>query len=338
MPGDLASLAVTYTGPSYTVAATKYDDPDYILFKNVSSPPSDPNEYVFVSNKPLQLGQVLMFTNDRLGDYQIPGGNATVVTPGNPLFGSVEHSYNSAGGTVYGLTNALLGSSPSRLQFENYAAQLNAGVSPTNVAAQIIASPDYAAVHPVSQSDADYIASLYDNGLHRPSDAVGRDYFLNELSSGVSRATVAVQIATSLEGQDLAAFDFRQGEFVPDKTASDIARLYYGVVNRTPDANGFQYFVNLVKQGDASLSNVAQNMISSLEYAQHINAQSDVAFVDALYVGALGRHAAADPGSEYWTNALAHGATRADVAVQISESPEAQTHHVSQIEQGWNLY
>ena len=79
-------------------------------------------------------------------------------------------------------------------------------------------------------------------------------------------------------------------------------------------------------------------MISSLEYAQHVNAQSDWAFVDALYGGALGRHAAADPGSVYWTDALAHGVSQAYVAVQIAESSEALIHHLQQIEQGSNLY
>ena len=239
---------------------------------------------------------------------------------------------------MYGLTNALLGLPPTPLQFESYAAQLSSGASPASVAGQIITSPNYAAAHPNNQEDSGYIESLYANGLHRPSDAGGQAYFQAQLNSGVSRATVAVQIATSPEAQSLAASDFRQGEFVPDKTDSDIARLYYGVVQRAPDANGLQYFENLVKQGGASLEGVAQNMINSLEYAQHINAPTDAAFVDALYVGALGRHASGDPGSVYWTDALAHGATRADVAVQISVSSEAQATHVQQIEQGWNLY
>jgi hypothetical protein len=52
--------------------------------------------------------------------------------------------------------------------------------------------------------------------------------------------------------------------------------------------------------------------------------------VSELYEGALGR--APDAGGlGYWVGALDHGASRADIAVGISESPEATAHLASQI-------
>ena len=63
---------------------------------------------------------------------------------------------------------------------------------------------------------------------------------------------------------------------------------------------------------------------------------TDTAFVQALYEGALGRSADAT-GLQSWTDALTHGASRADVAVGIAESPEAHVHLTSVIENGWRL-
>ena len=52
--------------------------------------------------------------------------------------------------------------------------------------------------------------------------------------------------------------------------------------------------------------------------------------MSALYEGALGR--APDPGGlNSWVAALDHGASRADIAVSFSESPEATAHLASQI-------
>jgi hypothetical protein len=64
--------------------------------------------------------------------------------------------------------------------------------------------------------------------------------------------------------------------------------------------------------------------------------QSDAQFVDSLYVNALGRHAES-AGLQGWVNLLSAGDSRADVALRISESPEAENHLPSAIEQGWHL-
>ena len=81
---------------------------------------------------------------------------------------------------------------------------------------------------------------------------------------------------------------------------------------------------------------MAEAVLGSGEYAAKYASLSDTAYVDELYMGALGRHAEAG-GASAWSDALAHGASRADVALSVAESEEAHNHHLARIEDGWHL-
>ena len=128
---------------------------------------------------------------------------------------------------------------------------------------------------------------------------------------------------------------FAEGVFVPDATDSAIARLYYGLLDRSPDAPGLQAWENGAANG-LSLQTIAQDFISSPEYQQVHGARNDQQFVDALYEGALGRPA--EPaGEQAWETALSQGTPRAAVALGIAESTEAQFHLAPNIEGGYKL-
>ncbi|TXM58305.1 DUF4214 domain-containing protein [Methylobacterium sp. WL120] len=133
--------------------------------------------------------------------------------------------------------------------------------------------------------------------------------------------------------------------FVPDALDSAVAREYYAILGRTPDATGLQGFEAQVKQAAASggangtfqaLGNVANAMLNSSEYATTHAGQTTAGFVDSLYVGALGRHADAG-GAAFFADQLAHGISKAAVVLEISQSAEAQVHLVGQIENGFHL-
>jgi hypothetical protein len=123
------------------------------------------------------------------------------------------------------------------------------------------------------------------------------------------------------------------GVFAPDPDASNVARLYYGLLGRAPDAKGLTDWTNHLEQG-ASLGSVVQEFMNSAEYQKSHAGMTNAQLIDSLYVNALGRHA--EPSAlQEWVNALAHGASQTTVAAGIVESPEAQQHHLSQIEKGW---
>lgn len=121
---------------------------------------------------------------------------------------------------------------------------------------------------------------------------------------------------------------------VGDNTAF-VQQLYHTALHRDGEPAGLQAWTQTVAAG-TSLQSVAQAFLDSPEYGERFGSPSDAAFVDALYAGALGRPADTT-GLEGWTEALAHGTTRAEVAFGIAESPEAYQHPQPQIEAGWHL-
>ncbi|GJE43512.1 SdrD B-like domain-containing protein [Methylobacterium soli] len=272
------------------------------------------------------------------GDAQAgSGGTATTTNPANAkFFGNVVHDASGADGQVYALFHALLGRNPDVTGQEFYAAKLQSGLSLADLAQALLDSAEYKASHPTSDN-ASYVQGLYQSALHRAADPDGLKYWTGVLDHGGSQAQVASQIALSSEAQHVLQDAFTAGVFAPDHTASDIARLYYGLLDRAPDVSGLQSYSNAVSHGVQSLAQVAQTIIASPEFtASHVGL-SDAAFVDLVYQGALDRHA--DPGGlNGWTNALAHGASRADIAVGIAESPEAHSHLIGKIEAGWIIH
>jgi uncharacterized protein (TIGR01370 family) len=125
-------------------------------------------------------------------------------------------------------------------------------------------------------------------------------------------------------------------------TSAAVARLYYGILNRAADAGGLQTFAGFVDAAgpagtQQALNAIADAMLSSSEHAARYGALSDAGFIASLYQGALGRAPDAS-GAAFFADQLAHGVSRATVAIEIAESPEAQVHLVGQVEQGFHLF
>lgn len=113
---------------------------------------------------------------------------------------------------------------------------------------------------------------------------------------------MTVQIATSGEAQGELKPVFDAGVSVADAITACVARLYYGVPRGAPDTRDLRAFSGVVQQGvngggldDAvkALAGVMGSFLASPEYAGTRGSLTDAAFVDSLYVGALGRHAEA---------------------------------------------
>lgn len=100
-----------------------------------------------------------------------------------------------------------------------------------------------------------------------------------------------------------------------------LARLYQGVLARPADYFGLSGWTQAL--ATQSFSTVANGVLGSAEYQTKYGLLSDSAFVTNLYANMLGR--SGDPaGMADWTQRLASGATRGDVAVGFAQSPEAQ--------------
>ncbi|MCP1831708.1 hypothetical protein J2R76_000136 [Bradyrhizobium sp. USDA 4532] len=254
--------------------------------------------------------------------------------PASNLFGSTIYDVQSAGGKIYALYDAILNRTPDLLGFEGWTSILKETASLRDVAVSFLASPE-GQLHVGSPDNATFVEELYATALHRTGDTGGLEWWTNALNQGMSRADVVIDFALSTENVAGMQTTLNAGVFVPEQNADDIARLYYGVLGRAPDPLGLSGWTGLVDDG-LSFKNLAQAFLNSPEYQNTHSGLSDAQFVDNLYINALGRHAEST-GLQGWTELLSHGLPRADVALAISESQEAQQHHLLQIEQGWLL-
>lgn len=255
------------------------------------------------------------------------------------LFETTSHDAQGAAGTVYTLYDALLDRTPDRSGWAGWVPAVEHGLSTHDLAARILASDEYTARNGAygQTSGADFVERLYESALHRHAGSAEIAHWTDTLAAGASRVDVATAIAFSPENRAGIEAAFRAGISLPDAETADAARLYYGLLDRAPDAAGLAQ-ASAALHGGASLEQVARALMGSAEYAVlHPSAPTDAAFVAGLYEDALGRSAGVGE-TQPWLDALGHGASRAAVAVAISEGVEAHAHLAGLIETGWHLH
>jgi hypothetical protein len=114
--------------------------------------------------------------------------------------------------------------------------------------------------------------------------------------------------------------------FANDSVEGAIATLYHTAFGRDADAGGLDYWFDLGRAG-ASLSQIANAFVNSSEYASHLS-ETDTAFVQELYQNTFGREGE-DAGVAYWVDAMAHGATRADIITSFSQIAVQNIEHTA---------
>lgn len=98
-----------------------------------------------------------------------------------------------------------------------------------------------------------------------------------------------------------------------------VVRLYNVCLSRTPDAEGVNYWVNVLTTNQKSGSEVAADFIFSEEFKNKNLCNS--CYIDSLYRCFMGREADSS-GKAYWLEQMSNGATRGEVFNGFSRSPE----------------
>ncbi|MFK5600675.1 DUF4214 domain-containing protein [Methylobacterium sp. HMF5984] len=196
----------------------------------------------------------------------------------------------------------------------------------TDIARAFLASDEYK-VHTTGLTDANYVDMLYSQTLGRAGDVTGLLAWNSNLAHGMDRAKVINGFTDS--------FEF-QSKYLGASNATYVEGLYEHALGRTGESNGLAAWSQLLNNHALSRADIAHAFSGSAEFQQKYVAPSDASYVDDLYIDALGRHAEA-AGLQIWTTALTHGSTRADVAVAITQSAEAQAHIVGSVDQGWHI-
>ncbi len=106
-----------------------------------------------------------------------------------------------------------------------------------------------------------------------------------------------------------------------EEYTDSIARLYAAGLGRTPDAGGYEFWLDGYWRGEWTLPRMAYFFVGSPEFQAATGELDDEAFVRHLYRNVLSREGEAG-GVEFWTGELADGVDRSVVLLRFAESPE----------------
>ncbi len=137
-------------------------------------------------------------------------------------------------------------------------------------------------------------------GLSRPT--------LTELTQAV---TEAVTLSTQIE-------NYREAG---EKTALSIARLYQTALDRTPDEEGLNYWIDRWESEQLSLRLIANEFYLSEEFTSTYGDLDDAGYITQLYANVLDR-APEQSGFDYWTGQLTQEMDRSEVMARFSDSLE----------------
>ncbi|MHC2018161.1 DUF4214 domain-containing protein [Methylobacterium sp. CM6247] len=250
------------------------------------------------------------------------------------LYGSIETGTDSTGVQVAALYDGILGREVDTSGLTTFSELLKNGGSVTDVASALLNSGEYTGRFGDvdAETNAGFVNEIYQTALDRAPDQNGFDAAVTALNGGTSRATIAANLSLSAENFSGLTVD-ETGIYVPDAEASAAGRLYFGLLDRPGDAAGVANLEDFLENG-GTIVQAAQNFLNSAEYQSKFANLSNGDFVDELYENSFGREADAGGFANYKT-ALDNGTSRADVAVSITQSAEAQDHLASVLQQGW---
>jgi hypothetical protein len=222
---------------------------------------------------------------------------------------------------------AALGRAPDVAGLQFWTAQIDGSNVPlANIANAFATAPEFIQKYG-SLTDDGFVQQLYQNTLARPADQAGESYWDNVLASGVSRGSVTLSFAESPENRGNTV------STAGDVNDAEAYRLYTTVLGRTPDLAGEQLWSATLASG-ATPVQVAQSFVASAEFQQKYGQLNTADFVSTLYQNALGRQPDASE-TNFWSNVLIQGASKASVAVAFSDSTESRAATASATHANW---
>lgn len=161
-------------------------------------------------------GDVSEYAISRLDNDTIQIADAIVQRDGTDLLSRVQRAHFSdfsvgfdvgAGestGAAYRMYG-VLDRAPDAEGLGYWIHHVDQGMSLTDMAQAFLNSSEYAATNGANLNDTQYVTQLYEDVLQRDADESGRLYWVEQLTSGVSRGEVLVGFSESQESIDLRA-------------------------------------------------------------------------------------------------------------------------------------
>ncbi len=156
----------------------------------------------------------------------------------------------------------------------------------------------------------EFVTQQYRDFLARDPDAGGRDFWSNQLRTGINPG-------------GLVEFMVSQPEF--SDSVAPVVRLYNAHFRRSPDFAGLQFWSGQFRNG-WSLNFISDQFALSDEFVRTYGSLTDDAFIDLVYDNVFDRLPDAG-GKAFWLARLDGGISRGAMMAGFSESPEyiAQT-------------
>ncbi|WP_394425046.1 DUF4214 domain-containing protein [Vreelandella stevensii] len=256
---------------------------------------------------------------------------------------------------VIRLYTGMLGRLPEREGVEYWVSQLNAGNGLKELAAAFAISNEFTQLaDSLGGGVSGSLEALYQSVLGRSADAAGQAYWQSALAVGqVDFADVVLAFTNSQEyglssyslvqgaklllwGVDLNLLDPADLGFSGLSTteamhAGALVRLYSGVLERAPDVQGMDYWLEMLASGQ-SLDHVADAFLAGNEFLGNQADTSNDALVESLYRQVLGRDAD-EEGRSFWLAQLAREEFEAgDLVLAFTESEEYQASRQSDVQ------
>jgi hypothetical protein len=251
----------------------------------------------------------------------------------NVAFVDGQETFDASGhmAQAYRLYFATLNRAPDALGLNFQSARLDAGVPLTNVAAGFVASPEFQAKYG-ALTDPQFVDLLYQNVLTRTAAPEEIAFHVNRLQAGASRSDIVIGFSEAPEHIQKHIGAVNAGLWDIDEGIASVSRLYFGMLERTPETNGLAFYKNALA-GGFTIQQVANNFSLSPEFQAKYGPLDNPAYVTQLYLNVLDRTPAPEEVA-FHVNRLAAGATRGDVAAGFTEAPEYQVKTLPLVDQG----
>ncbi len=183
----------------------------------------------------------------------------------------------------------------------------NYQVSGADLAMQFVTSKEY---KDKGTSNDEFVEMLYSAFFGRASDTDGKNYWLSQLSAGVSREEVANGFVNSKEWANTCAeYGIRSGgtqkptvNINPtEDTYAFVERMYTKAFKRSSDSGGLEYWAGLLANYTTTGEAVALEFFMSPEMESYN--LSDEEFLERLYLTFMDRESEAD-GRAFWLNEM----------------------------------
>lgn len=247
---------------------------------------------------------------------------------------------------VIRLYTGMLGREPDKDGVEYWVTQMNDGNGLLDLAAGFAAANEFVQLtQQLGGGTKGSIEALYSSVLGRSSDAAGQNYWQNQLVTGqIELADMVLAFTESAEyqaesyslvqgaklllwGLDLealnpAALGFRNMLTAEEQAnASALVRLYSGILDRSPDDDGVDYWLGELSTGQ-TMTSIAEAFFSSGEFLKGQGSAEPDLLIEALYQQVLARDSD-DAGKAYWQAQLEKDDfTLGNLALAFTESAE----------------